>query len=108
MEVGKEAPKNLIIVALDNGAYGSTGSQETCALRYIDLEILANACGIQNTHKVNTEEELVYVYKDSLNARQTSFIHVILKPGNTNAPNIPMSPEEATKRFKGVLDAKNI
>ncbi|MDY9927161.1 sulfopyruvate decarboxylase subunit beta [Methanosarcina sp.] len=106
LEIGKEAPKNLIIIALDNGAYGSTGSQETCALRYIDLEILANACGIQNTHKVNTEEELVDVYKDSLNARQTSFIHVILKPGNTNAPNIPMSPEEATKRFKETLDVK--
>lgn len=106
LEVGKEAPKNLIIVALDNGAYGSTGSQETCALRYIDLEILANACGIQNTHKVNTEEELVDVYKDSLNARQTSFIHVILKPGNTAAPNIPLSPEEATRRFKEALDAK--
>ncbi|MCQ1536366.1 sulfopyruvate decarboxylase subunit beta [Methanosarcina sp. KYL-1] len=103
LEVGKEAPKNLVIVSLDNGAYGSTGSQETCALRYIDLEILANACGIQNTHKVNTEEELVYVYKDSLNARQTSFIHVILKPGNTNAPNIPMSPEEVTKRFLEAL-----
>ena len=108
LEVGKEAPKNLIIVALDNGAYGSTGSQETCALRYIDLEILANACGIQNTHKVNTEEELVDVYKDSLNARQTSFIHVILKPGNTTAPNIPLSPEEATRRFKEALDAKTL
>jgi sulfopyruvate decarboxylase subunit beta len=31
---------------------------------------------------------------------------VILKPGNTNAPNIPMSPEEATKRFKEALEAK--
>ena len=108
LEIGKEAPKNLVIVALDNGAYGSTGSQETCALRYIDMEILANACGIQNTYKVNTEEELVYVYKDSLNARQTSFIHVILKPGNTNAPNIPMSPEEATNRFIEALDTKKL
>ncbi|WP_261789060.1 sulfopyruvate decarboxylase subunit beta [Methanosarcina siciliae] len=99
LEVGREAPENLTILALDNGAYGSTGSQETCALRYIDLEILANACGIQNTHKVNAEEELVYLYKDSLNARQTSFIHVILKPGNTKAPNIPLSPEDVTKRF---------
>jgi sulfopyruvate decarboxylase subunit beta len=106
LEIGKEAPENLTIIALDNGAYGSTGSQETCSLRYIDLEVLANACGIQNTHKVNTAEELVSQYKDSLSARQTSLIHVILKPGNTNAPNIPMSPEEATKRFKEALEAK--
>lgn len=108
LEVGKEAPENLTIIALDNGAYGSTGSQETCALRYIDLEILANACGIQNTHKVNTAEELVSQYKDSLNARQTSLIHVVLKPGNTKAPNIPMSPEEATKRFKKAMEAEKL
>ena len=108
LEVGREAPENLTIIALDNGAYGSTGSQETCALRYIDLEILANACGIQNTHKVNTAKELVYQYKDSMSARQTSFIHVILKPGNTKAPNIPMSPEEATKRFIEALEAKKL
>ncbi len=105
LEIGKEAPENLTIIALDNGAYGSTGSQETCALRYIDLEILANACGIQNTHKVNTAEELVSQYKDSLNARQTSLIHVVLKPGNTKAPNIPLRPEEVTKRFKKALEA---
>src|SRR5665647_1492507 len=54
LEIGKEVPKNLMIIGLDNGAYGSTGSQETCALRYIDLGILANACGIQNTAKVNS------------------------------------------------------
>ncbi len=103
LEIGREAPANLTIIALDNGAYGSTGSQETCALRYIDLEILANACGIPNTHKVNTEEELAYLYKDSLSARQTSFLHVILKPGNTKAQNIPFSPEEITKRFMEAL-----
>ncbi|MDI9394264.1 MAG: sulfopyruvate decarboxylase subunit beta [Euryarchaeota archaeon] len=108
LEVGKEAPENLTIIALDNGAYGSTGSQETCSLRYIDLEILANACGIQSTYKVNTAEELVCQYKDSLSARQTSFIHVILRPGNTKAPNIPMSPEEVTKRFKESLEAKKL
>ncbi|WP_269850517.1 thiamine pyrophosphate-dependent enzyme [Methanosarcina horonobensis] len=63
LEIAKEAPKNLIIIALDNGAYGSTGSQETCALRYIDLEIFANACGIQNTTKVNTRENLIEAFR---------------------------------------------
>jgi sulfopyruvate decarboxylase subunit beta len=100
LEIGKEAPKNLIIIGLDNGAYGSTGSQETCALRYIDLEILANACGIQNTTKVNSREGLIEAFKNSRSKKELSFIHVILKPGNTKAPNIPLSPEEVTKRFK--------
>ena len=103
LEIGKEAPNNLIIIALDNGAYGSTGSQETCALRYIDLEILANACGIQNTAKVNSGEGLIEAFKNFRSKKEISFIHVILKPGNTKAPNIPLSPEEVTKRFKDAL-----
>jgi sulfopyruvate decarboxylase beta subunit len=107
LEIAKEAPKNLIIIALDNGAYGSTGSQETCALRYIDLEIFANACGIQNTAKVNTREGLVEAFKKFRAMKELSLIHVILKPGNTNAPNIPMSPEEATKRFRKALGQKS-
>ncbi|HWR25274.1 MAG TPA: sulfopyruvate decarboxylase subunit beta [Methanosarcina sp.] len=103
LEIAKEAPKNLIIICLDNGAYGSTGSQETCALRYIDLEIFANACGIQNTAKVNTREALIDVFRKFRAMQELSFIHVILKPGNTKAPNIPLSPEELTKRFKEAL-----
>jgi sulfopyruvate decarboxylase len=103
LEAGKEAPKNLIIIGLDNGAYGSTGSQETCALRYIDLEILANACGIRNTTKVNSKEELIEAFRKFRAMQELSFIHVILKPGNTKAPNIPLSPEEVTKRFKQAL-----
>jgi sulfopyruvate decarboxylase subunit beta len=103
LEIAKEAPKNLIIICLDNGAYGSTGSQETCALRYIDMEILATACGIQNTAKVNSTEELIGVFRKFKAMKELSFIHVILKPGNTKAPNIPLSPEEVTKRFKEAL-----
>jgi len=108
LEIGKEAPKNLMIIGLDNGAYGSTGSQETCALRYIDLGILANACGIQNTAKVNSRERLIEAFKKFRDMQELSFIHVILKPGNTKAPNIPLSPEEVTKRFKEALKTEMI
>lgn len=108
LEIAREAPKNLIIICLDNGAYGSTGSQETCALRYIDLETLANACGIQNTAKVNSREGLIEAFRKFRSMQELSFIHVILKPGNTRAPNIPLSPEEITKRFKEALKAEDI
>lgn len=103
LEIAREAPKNLIIICLDNGAYGSTGSQETCALRYIDLETFAAACGIQNTAKVNSPEGLIEAFRKFRAMQELSFIHVILKPGNTKAPNIPLSPEEVTKRFKEAL-----
>ncbi|AKB50446.1 Sulfopyruvate decarboxylase - alpha subunit [Methanosarcina barkeri str. Wiesmoor] len=105
LEIARETPKNLIVICLDNGAYGSTGSQETCALRYIDLEIFATACGIRNTAKVNSPEELIEAFRKFRAMQELSFIHVILKPGNTKAPNIPLSPEEVTKRFKEALKA---
>ena len=105
LEIAREAPKNLIIIGLDNGAYGSTGSQETCALRYIDLETFATACGIPNTAKVNSPEGLIETFRKFRAMQELSFIHVILKPGNTKAPNIPLSPEEVTKRFKEALKA---
>jgi sulfopyruvate decarboxylase subunit beta len=108
LEIAREAPKNLIIIGLDNGAYGSTGSQETCALRYIDLEILATACGIQNTAKVNSTEGLIEAFREFRATQELSFIHVILKPGNTKAPNIPLSPEEVTKRFKEALKTETL
>ena len=108
LEAAKEATKNLIIIGLDNGSYGSTGSQETCALRYIDLEIFAKACGIQNTAKVNSREGLIEVFRRFRTMQELSFIHVILKPGNTKAPNIPLSPEDVTKRFKRALEAEKL
>ena len=108
LEAAKEATKNLIIICLDNGSYGSTGSQETCALRYIDLEIFAKACGIQNTAKVNSREGLIGAFRRFRAIQELSFIHVILKPGNTKAPNIPLSPEDVTKRFKRALEAKKL
>jgi sulfopyruvate decarboxylase subunit beta len=108
LEVAKEATKNLIIICLDNGSYGSTGSQETCAMCYIDLEIFAKACGIQNTAKVNSREGLIEVFRRFRTIQELSFIHVILKPGNTKAPNIPLSPEDVTKRFKRALEAEKL
>ena len=108
LEVAKEATKNLIIICLDNGSYGSTGSQETCAMCYIDLEIFAKACGIQNTAKVNSREGLIEVFRRFRTIQELSFIHVILKPGNTKAPNIPFSPEDVTKRFKRALEAEKL
>ncbi len=108
LEAAKEATKNLIIIGLDNGSYGSTGSQETCAMRYIDLEIFAKACGIQNTAKVNSREGLIEAFKRFRAMQELSFIHVILKPGNTKAPNIPLSPEDVTKRFKRALEAEKL
>lgn len=95
--IGKMSPKNLTIMAMDNGTHGSTGNQITAAFNKIDLELLAKSFGIKHTAKVNLEEELVIICETlELGPR---FIHVIIKHGNADVKNIPFSPENIKLRF---------
>jgi len=58
------SPANLLIVAIDNGAYGSTGNQPTLAGSCVDLEQVARGFGFRNTVKVSGEKELIKAMKD--------------------------------------------
>jgi len=95
--VAAEAPENLTIVCLDNGAFGSTGNQPTPASGRVDMELLALAAGIRNTCKVHDERELSEAWESR--GRGPTFIHVVLKPGNAAVPNIPLAPAEIRERF---------
>ncbi|MCK8518428.1 sulfopyruvate decarboxylase subunit beta [Methanoculleus sp. 7T] len=95
--VAAEAPENLTIACLDNGAFGSTGNQPTPASGQVDMELLALAAGIRNTCKVQDEEELSEAWDNR--GRGPNFIHVVLAPGNAPVPNIPLTPAEIRERF---------
>ena len=99
--VAAEAPENLTIVCLDNGAFGSTGGQPTPAAGLVDMELIARAAGIRNTCKVQDEEELVEAWESR--GQGPTFIHAVLAPGNAQVPNIPLSPAEIRERFVRVL-----
>ncbi|MBP8675522.1 MAG: hypothetical protein KBH53_00590, partial [Methanoculleus sp.] len=99
--VAAEAPKNLTIVCLDNGAFGSTGNQPTPASGLVDMELLARAAGIRNTCKVQDEEELEEAWESR--GRGPNFIHVVLNPGNAPVGNIPLAPAEIRERFVRAL-----
>ncbi|WP_214020353.1 sulfopyruvate decarboxylase subunit beta [Methanoculleus sp.] len=99
--VAAEAPANLTVVCLDNGAFGSTGNQPTPASGRADMELLALAAGIRNTCKVQDEEELREAWENR--GRGPNFIHVVLKPGNAAVPNIPLAPAEIRERFMRAL-----
>jgi len=99
--VAAENPKNLTVVALDNGAFGSTGMQQTHSWTTCDLELIAKGAGIKNTVKVNTPGELAEAFLKR--GEGPSFIHVIIRPGNTDAPNLTLTPEEIRNRFVGAV-----
>jgi sulfopyruvate decarboxylase beta subunit len=82
------APQNLTIIAIDNGAYGSTGNQPTLAASCVDLEQVARGFGFRNTVKVTSEEEIIEAMKKPRG--RLTFIHALTIPGNKDVPNIPI------------------
>ena len=82
------APKNLTILAIDNGAYGSTGNQPTLARSCVDLSVVARGFGVRSIFTASTAKNLVAALEAS---RGTfSFVHMLAVPGNAQVPNIPI------------------
>lgn len=83
-------PRNLTIIAIDNGVHGSTGNQLTATSFGSDLELIADGAGFENTHKVSSKDEVVSTVQ-TLRAGP-NFVHVLAKPGNMEVANIPLTP----------------
>jgi sulfopyruvate decarboxylase beta subunit len=99
--VAYAAPENLTILAIDNSAYGSTGSQPTLTASCVDLELIAKGFGIRNTVKAATREQFIAALKDS--GRGPRFIHALAVSGNRDVPNIPLHHLEIKKQVQGFL-----
>lgn len=102
--IGHYRPRNLMILALDNACYGSTGSQKTYTCERMDIECFAESCGFENTARIHEACELKDMVHDFEKREGLSLIHVVLKPGNSSSSNIPLSPKEITRRFKASLE----
>lgn len=99
--IGAQQPLNLTIFCLDNGAFGSTGNQLTPAYRHTDLELLAIAAGFTNTWRAQNGAQLEAILEGL--GRGPNFVHIMLKPGNTEVNNIPLAPHEIRDRFMHAL-----
>ena len=103
--IAKEKPENLTIICLDNGAFGSTGNQRTYAYSDMDIELMAIGAGMKNTCKVHSKEDLdstmASLYDEERDGPR--FIHVVIKPGNSNVKGIPLSPVAIKERFMDAL-----
>lgn len=101
-------PGNYLLIILDNGCYGSTGSQPTCTSGKTDLESLARAAGIKNVQKADSPAELTQALLalkrdvargDGGQDRGAAVIVATVEPGNATVPIIDLSPEEIMGRF---------
>ena len=85
-------PRNLTWIVINNGAYGSTGNQETYA-KDLDLEEIADSVGLKSHDFYGIG--LKRLIKDD----ECHFIVFNCKPGNSEAPIIDLTPEVIKKRF---------
>ncbi len=95
------APGNLTILAIDNGAYGSTGNQPTLASACVDLERVAQGFGIAYTLKAAGRKQLIACMKAP--RKGLTFIHALAVAGNKDVPNIPLHHLEIKKQVQAFL-----
>jgi sulfopyruvate decarboxylase len=100
--IAAAAPRNLTIVCLDNGVFGSTGNQPRPGCETADLRLMAIGAGFEHTWTVHEPGELDAALAASAE-KGPSFIHARIRPGNSNVPNIPLSPAQIRDRFMDAL-----
>lgn len=86
-------PDNYLLIILDNGCYGSTGSQPTCTARRADLAKLAQGAGVSDVRVAATVDEI----RKGMGNKGVLIVKVEI--GNADVPVIPLSPEEIIERF---------
>lgn len=91
--IADQDPKNYLLVILDNGCYGSTGSQPTCTSRRADLVRVAEGAGICEVGLAATPAEV----RDGMAGKGVLVVKVEI--GNEKVPVIDLSPEEIIERF---------
>ena len=89
-------PRNLTWIVINNGAYGSTGNQETYA-KDLNLSQIASSVGLKS-YKFE-EIDLKKIIADD----KCNFIEFNCKPGNSTAPIIEMTPEFIKERFMRII-----
>jgi len=90
--MGQEAPANLTVFVVDNGAYESIGwsaggrRRPTATATTADLAAMAAACGVPYTRTIETMAELDAEIDAAFSTRQCRFLNVKTLPGNAKVP----------------------
>ena len=97
--IGREQPKNLVVVVWDNEEWGQTGHQPSHTAKGTDLAQVAQSCGISHTATVRDLEELESVFRTALQGEGPWFI--VAKIQETEyLPVAPVEPELTLHRFR--------
>lgn len=92
--IGTNQPTNLILMVIDNGAYGSTGFQPTFTAYGTRLDAVAQACNIRNTFVIKQETAIPTVMEEILRSDKGPFC-VIIKAEKGMPDDLSVIPYEA-------------
>ena len=97
--IGREKPKNLVVVVWDNEEWGQTGHQPSHTAMGTDLEKVAKGCGIPKGTTVTTLEDLDQVFQQALREDGPWFIVAKIQEVEY-MPVSPIEPEMTLYRFR--------
>jgi sulfopyruvate decarboxylase subunit beta len=97
--IGREQPRNLIVVVWDNEEWGQTGHQPSHTARGTDLEQVAQGCGIRHTATVTDLESLESAFRTALQEEGPWFIVAKIQEAGY-MPVALIEPELTLYRFR--------
>ncbi|RAP54020.1 MAG: sulfopyruvate decarboxylase subunit beta [Methanosphaera sp. rholeuAM130] len=97
-----QKPSRLIVVIIDNEAYGSTGSQKTYSCE-VNLSDIARSVGIREVYYIDAREDMEDIYdidmKRYIAMDGPVVLHIKVNAGNSDAKNIKYTPSKIKNRF---------
>ncbi|TXT60546.1 MAG: putative Sulfopyruvate decarboxylase [Promethearchaeota archaeon] len=99
--VAQYAPKNFILIVLDNGVYGSTGNTDTYAKESINISGVAQVYGFHK-EKIFTLSKPAQIQKQlaiALKNNGPHLFHILVTETFEKVPTIPLSNIEIKARF---------
>lgn len=88
-------PQNLTVICLDNGSWGSTGSQPTLSSQGMNLSAMIRSMGVSSTIMTDDSDQFVGALKNKVR-----FVHYMIQAGNDKVGgDIPLKAVEIKQRF---------
>ena len=97
--IGREQPRNLVVIVWDNEQWGQTGHQDSHTAKGTDLEQVAQSCSIPHTSTVRDLESLDEVMQKAMTEDGPWFIVAKIEEQGY-MPVSPIEPEMTLYRFR--------
>ena len=101
--IGAHQPRNLVLLVLDNGLYGTTGGQPTFTATGADLAAAAQALGLQQSRTVSDSAAFLAAL-DATRSAPGPWMVVVRVTESAPTTKPPLDCHDIRRRFMEALD----